>query len=65
MTAVGPVHLELLGTVERVAQAKAEIVAALPPGGVAVAPTPAPELEPFLDRDDVEIRRFGPGGEAS
>ena len=65
VTAVGPVHLELLGTVERVAQAKAEIVEALPPGGVAVAPTPAPELEAFLDRDDVEIRRFGPGGDAS
>jgi UDP-N-acetylmuramoyl-tripeptide--D-alanyl-D-alanine ligase len=63
VTGVGPVHLELLGTVERVAQAKAEIVGALPPGGVAVAPTPAPELEPFLDRDDVELRRFGPEGD--
>jgi UDP-N-acetylmuramoyl-tripeptide--D-alanyl-D-alanine ligase len=65
VTSVGPVHLELLGTVERVAQAKAEIVGALPPGGVAVAPMPAPELEPFLERDDVEVRRFGPGGDAS
>jgi UDP-N-acetylmuramoyl-tripeptide--D-alanyl-D-alanine ligase len=65
VTGVGPVHLELLGTVERVAQAKAEIVGALPAGGVAVAPTPAPELEPFLGRDDVELRRFGPGGDAS
>jgi UDP-N-acetylmuramoyl-tripeptide--D-alanyl-D-alanine ligase len=65
VTAVGPVHLELLGTVERVAQAKAEIVQALPPGGVAVAPTPSPELEPFLARDDVELLRFGPGGDAS
>ena len=65
VTGVGPVHLELLGTVERVAQAKAEIVGGLPPGGVAIAPIPAPELEPFLDRDDVELRRFGPGGDAS
>jgi UDP-N-acetylmuramoyl-tripeptide--D-alanyl-D-alanine ligase len=65
VTAVGPVHLELLGTVENVAQAKAEIVGALPPGGVAIAPTPAPELEPYLVRDDVEIRRFGPSGDAS
>ena len=65
VTGVGPVHLELLGTVERVAQAKAEIVGALPPGGVAVAPTPAPELEPFLQRTDIEVRRFGPGGDAS
>jgi len=65
VTGVGPVHLELLGSVERVAQAKAEIIASLPPGGVAIAPTPAPELEPFLDRDDVELRRFGPGGDVS
>jgi UDP-N-acetylmuramoyl-tripeptide--D-alanyl-D-alanine ligase len=63
VTGVGPVHLELLGTVERVAQAKAEIVGALPPGGVAIAPTPAPELEPFLVREDVDLRRFGPDGE--
>jgi UDP-N-acetylmuramoyl-tripeptide--D-alanyl-D-alanine ligase len=65
VTSIGPVHLELLGTVERVAQAKAEIVGALPPGGVAVAPTPAPQLEPFLQRTDIEVRRFGPGGDAS
>jgi UDP-N-acetylmuramoyl-tripeptide--D-alanyl-D-alanine ligase len=65
ITGIGPVHLELLGTVERVAQAKAEIVAALPAGGVAIAPAEAPELEPFLRRDDVELRRFGAGGDAS
>jgi len=62
ITAIGPVHLELLGTVERVAEAKAELVAALPPGGTAVVPVDAPQLEPFL-RDDVELVRFGPGGD--
>jgi hypothetical protein len=65
ITGIGPVHLELLGSVERVAEAKAEIVGALPAGGVAVAPVQAPELDPFLRRDDVELRRFGPGGDAS
>jgi UDP-N-acetylmuramoyl-tripeptide--D-alanyl-D-alanine ligase len=65
ITGIGPVHLERLGTIERVAQAKAEIVGTLPAGGVAVAPTEAPELEPFLVRDDVELRRFGPGGDVS
>jgi UDP-N-acetylmuramoyl-tripeptide--D-alanyl-D-alanine ligase len=65
ITSIGPVHLELLGTVERVAQAKAEIVGALPHGGVVVAPMPAPELEPFLARGDVDVRRFGAGGDAS
>jgi len=57
---VGPEHLELLGSVERVAEANAEAVAALPAGGTAVVPARAAELEPYLDRDDVEIRRFDP-----
>jgi UDP-N-acetylmuramoyl-tripeptide--D-alanyl-D-alanine ligase len=59
ITSIGPVHLELLGTVEKVAEAKAEVIAALPAGGVAVVPD-EPLLEPHLGRDDVEIRRFRP-----
>ena len=59
ITGVGPVHLELLGTVERVAEAKAEVVAALPDGGTAVVPD-EPLLEPYLNRDDVDVRRFRP-----
>jgi UDP-N-acetylmuramoyl-tripeptide--D-alanyl-D-alanine ligase len=59
ITSIGPVHLELLGTVEHVAEAKAEVVASLPADGVAVVPD-EPLLEPFLARDDIEIRRFGP-----
>jgi UDP-N-acetylmuramoyl-tripeptide--D-alanyl-D-alanine ligase len=65
ITGIGPVHLELLGTVERVARAKAEVIAALPPGGVAVVPANAPELEPYLDRADVEIVRFGEDGDVA
>jgi UDP-N-acetylmuramoyl-tripeptide--D-alanyl-D-alanine ligase len=60
VTGVGPVHLELLGTVERVAEAKAEILHALSPGGVAIVPADAPELEPFVPAH-VEVRRFAPG----
>ena len=56
---IGPEHLELLGTVERVAEANAEAIDALPAEGVAVVPEQSP-LDPFLDRDDVEIRRFSP-----
>ncbi|NUT56759.1 MAG: UDP-N-acetylmuramoyl-tripeptide--D-alanyl-D-alanine ligase [Thermoleophilia bacterium] len=55
ISAVGPVHLELVGSVDGVARSKAELVDALPPDGVAIVPQ-SPELEPYL-RDDVEILR--------
>ena len=58
VTSIGPEHLELVGTVERVAEANAEAIAALPAGGIAVVPADAPELAPFLSRSDIEIRRF-------
>jgi len=58
ITNIAPVHLELLGSVENVARAKAELVEALPPGGVAVVPDD-PLLDPYLTRSDIEIRRFG------
>jgi len=57
---IGPEHLELLGTVERVAEANAEAIAALPAGGRAVVPARCSELEPYLRRTDIEIRRFDP-----
>ncbi len=38
ITNVGPVHVELLGSVAAIAAAKAEILDDLPPGGTAVAP---------------------------
>jgi UDP-N-acetylmuramoyl-tripeptide--D-alanyl-D-alanine ligase len=55
---IGPEHLELLGSVERVAEANAEAIAALPAAGTAVVPARAIELEPYLDRDDISVRRF-------
>ncbi|HZO97340.1 MAG TPA: UDP-N-acetylmuramoyl-tripeptide--D-alanyl-D-alanine ligase [Gaiellaceae bacterium] len=57
ITNVGPVHLELVGTVDEVARAKAELIEALPAGGVAVVPD-EPLLEPYLARAGVEVRRF-------
>ena len=63
ITAIGPVHLELVGSVDGVARSKAELVAALPEGGIAVVPTSG-HLEPHLAeierRGGVEIRRVGP-----
>jgi UDP-N-acetylmuramoyl-tripeptide--D-alanyl-D-alanine ligase len=62
ITTVGPVHLELLGTIDRVVQAKAELIQALPAGGTAVVPAGVSQLDPYLVRDDIEIVRFGEGG---
>lgn len=65
VTSVGPVHLELLGTVERVAQAKAELIESLPAGGTAVVPAGEAYLDPYLERDDIRIFRFGDGGDVT
>jgi UDP-N-acetylmuramoyl-tripeptide--D-alanyl-D-alanine ligase len=61
---VGPVHLELLGTIEAVAAAKAELIRDLRPQAVAVVPASEPLLEPHL-RDDIETITFGDGGDVS
>lgn len=57
ITAIAPVHLALLGSVENVARAKAELLDALPRGGIAVVPADAPELEPFIP-PGLDVRRF-------
>jgi UDP-N-acetylmuramoyl-tripeptide--D-alanyl-D-alanine ligase len=62
ITNVGPVHVELLGSVEAIAAAKAEVLAALPPDGTAVVPVEAGELEPHLAAAP-SLLRFGPGGD--
>jgi UDP-N-acetylmuramoyl-tripeptide--D-alanyl-D-alanine ligase len=62
ITNVGPVHVELLGSVDAIAAAKAELLDALPENGTAVVPVDAAELEPHLSRAPGLIR-FGPGGD--
>jgi UDP-N-acetylmuramoyl-tripeptide--D-alanyl-D-alanine ligase len=62
ITNVGPVHVELLGSVAAIAAAKAEVLDALPADGVAIAPVDAGELEPHLERAP-RLLRFGPGGD--
>jgi UDP-N-acetylmuramoyl-tripeptide--D-alanyl-D-alanine ligase len=59
ITNVGPVHLELVETIENVARAKAELIAALPPGGIMIVPD-EPLLEPYLTRTDIFIQRVDP-----
>lgn len=54
VTNVGPVHLELVDSLDGVARAKGELIAALPAGGTAIVPEDFP-----VSRDDVEIVRVG------
>jgi UDP-N-acetylmuramoyl-tripeptide--D-alanyl-D-alanine ligase len=62
IVSIGPVHLELLGTVARVAAAKAELIAGLAPGATAVIPAGERLLDPHL-RSDVTTVTFGAGGD--
>lgn len=54
VTNVGPVHLELVDSLDGVVRAKSELIAALPAGGTAIVPEDFP-----VSRDDVEIVRVG------
>ena len=54
VTNVGPVHLELVDSLEGVARAKGELIAALPPGGTAIVPSDFP-----VERDDIDVVRIG------
>lgn len=62
ITNIGPVHLELLGTIEAIAAAKAEILSGLGEGGRAVVPEDAEALTPHL-HDRLTTFTFGPGGD--
>jgi UDP-N-acetylmuramoyl-tripeptide--D-alanyl-D-alanine ligase len=50
---VGPVHLELVGSLEGVMRAKSELVAALPAGGTAIVPAEFP-----VEREDIDVVRL-------
>src|SRR6185437_13927991 len=62
IVSIGPVHLELMGSIEAIAAAKAELIAALQPCGTAVIPAGEPLLAPHL-REDVSTVTFGPDGD--
>ena len=59
---VGPVHLELLGSLEAIAAAKAELIAGLRPGAGLVVPAAEPLLARHL-RADLRTFTFGVGGD--
>jgi UDP-N-acetylmuramoyl-tripeptide--D-alanyl-D-alanine ligase len=62
VTNVGPTHLERLGTIERIAQAKAELVQALPAaedGGVAILNADDPLVCAMAGRTSARIFTYG------
>jgi UDP-N-acetylmuramoyl-tripeptide--D-alanyl-D-alanine ligase len=61
---IGPVHLELLGSIEAIAAAKAELIAGLAPGATAIVPAGERLLDPHL-RSDVRTVTFGDHGDVS
>jgi UDP-N-acetylmuramoyl-tripeptide--D-alanyl-D-alanine ligase len=61
---VGPVHLELLGSLEAIAAAKAELIAGMRAGAKVVVPAGEELLQRHL-RADVETLTFGDGGDVA
>ena len=59
---VGPVHLEMLGSLEAIAAAKAELIAGMAPGTTVVTPAGEALLAPHL-RSDLHSVSFGEGGD--
>jgi UDP-N-acetylmuramoyl-tripeptide--D-alanyl-D-alanine ligase len=59
---VGPVHMEQLGSMEAIAAAKAELIAAMAPATTVVVPAGEPLLAPHM-RADLQTVTFGPGGD--
>jgi len=62
ITIVGPVHLEMLGSIEAIAATKAEMIEGLTPGNPAIVPVDAGYLEPHL-KGVAGLVRFGDGGD--
>jgi UDP-N-acetylmuramoyl-tripeptide--D-alanyl-D-alanine ligase len=54
VTNVGPVHLELVESLEGVIRAKSELIVALPGGGTAIVPEEFP-----VEREDIRVIRLG------
>ncbi len=59
VTNIAPVHIELLGSIDNVRRAKAELLEALPLGGIAIVPDDEPALLDYVPAG-VEVRRFQP-----
>jgi UDP-N-acetylmuramoyl-tripeptide--D-alanyl-D-alanine ligase len=59
VTNVGPTHLERLKTIERIAQAKAELVRALPNDGVAILNQDDPHVRSMAGQTQARVLTYG------
>lgn len=59
VTNVGPSHMERLGSIEAIAQAKAELVEALPPGGVAILNGDDPRVREMAGKTPAQVLFYG------
>jgi len=61
ITNIGPQHIELLGSLDEIALAKAELVENLPKTGLAVLPFDSPYFEMLCAKSKARIVSFGAG----
>ncbi|QSR15934.1 UDP-N-acetylmuramoyl-tripeptide--D-alanyl-D-alanine ligase [Novosphingobium sp. KA1] len=67
ITTIAPAHIEMLGSMEAIADAKAEIFEGLEPGGIAVIPADSPyfhRLKEVAEALGVEVVSFGKAADA-
>lgn len=64
VTNIGPSHLERLGSMERIADAKAELVESLPPDGIAVLNADDPLVAALAHRTAARVVTYGRTPEA-
>ena len=68
ITTIAPAHIEMLGSEEAIADAKAEIFQGLEPSGIAVIPADSPHfdrLKAAADALDVKVVSFGKSADAN
>ncbi len=58
-TLVAPIHLERLGTIEKIADAKAELVQALPPNGWAILNGDDARVKAMREKTRAQVMTFG------
>jgi len=59
ITNIGPQHIELLGSIQNIAEAKAEVLQSLPPHGAAILSADDEYIDFFTDQVAGSVVRFG------